>query len=68
VLAAITHQLEAHSCTLWLYDLVEGLAHLHMVYEHERIVPAVQSEHPHAQRAISLDEPFLCSVLDKDRR
>ena len=67
VLAAITHQLEAHSCTLWLYDLVEGLAHLHMVYEHERIVPAAQSEHPHAQRAISLDEPtHQRNVLDRD--
>ena len=67
VLAAVTHQLEAHSCTLWLYDLVEGVAQLHMVYEHERIMPAAQSEHPHAQRTISLAEPFhQRNVLDHD--
>jgi signal transduction histidine kinase len=67
VLAAVTHHLEAHSCTLWLYDMVEGVAHLHMVYEHGRIVPAIGSEHPHAQRPISLDKPtHQRNVLDGD--
>jgi PAS domain S-box-containing protein len=67
VLAAVTHQLEAHSSTLWLYDMAEGLAHLHMVYEHQRIVPAAQSEHPHAQRSISLSAGMhQRNVLDRD--
>jgi nitrate/nitrite-specific signal transduction histidine kinase len=53
-MAAIAEALDSTSMTLWNYK--DGFAHLYLVYESGRVVPAAESSHPNAHAPIFISK------------